>query len=100
MPETRARISTSREPSAWPTASSEIGTAFEATLMVVTGRAGGAAACVEAESPPLAQAAARMAAERSASAGRAAAEGVIGTISSTVSSAGFVGYYTYHPERM
>src|SRR5687767_3666337 len=40
MPVTRARISTSREPSAWPTASSEIGTGCAFTLSVPTCTAG------------------------------------------------------------
>src|SRR4051794_20862093 len=62
MPETRARISTSREPSAWPTASSVMGTTFVATWITVTGMGGGAAPAAPAfASPPLPQAASRMA---------------------------------------
>src|SRR5678815_3770826 len=40
MPVTRARTSTSREPSAWPTASREIGTGCAFALMVATCRGG------------------------------------------------------------
>src|SRR5258706_665696 len=43
MPETRARISTSRDPSACPTASTERGTRACATFTTVTGIGGGAA---------------------------------------------------------
>src|SRR4051794_30677731 len=52
MPETRARISTSREPSAWPTASMEIGTFWVATRIVVTGSGGGAAPAAPALAEP------------------------------------------------
>src|SRR5947199_6304634 len=41
MPETRARISTSRDPSACPTASSTIGTRRGSAVSTVTGIAGG-----------------------------------------------------------
>src|SRR5262245_49655740 len=44
MPVTRPRISTSREPSAWPTASSETGTAFVTAFTVATCRGGASAA--------------------------------------------------------
>ena len=54
MPETRARTSTSREPSACPTASSTIGTRCGSTRCTVTGRAGGRAARLSSASGPLA----------------------------------------------
>src|SRR6476659_5936338 len=50
MPDTRARISTSRDPSAWPTASMVTGTFCCATFTTVTGIGGGAAPCAEAPS--------------------------------------------------
>src|SRR5258706_5472776 len=58
MPFTRARISTSREPSAWPTASSETGTFCATARTAVTCIAGGAApACFAASASFLPQAA-------------------------------------------
>src|SRR3954471_7876328 len=113
MPETRARISTSREPSAWPTASMAIGTFLDSTRTTVTGMGGGAPpAALALASPPLPQAARRTA--ETAMAAATAAEWrrrLMGTLAVRDGRAGDLGrspphaggdvrYYTYLPECM
>src|SRR4051794_31442205 len=82
MPETRARISTSREPSAWPTASIAIGTVFDSTRTTVTDMGGGAPpGALALASPPLPQAARRTAeTTRAATAAAEFGRRVMGTL--------------------
>src|SRR5947209_5470343 len=99
MPETRARISTSREPSAWPTASSAIGTDWGATRITVTGMGGGGPTFALA-SPPLPQPASRMAETTKAATAAGEMRRFMGLLAGKAATCGRECRLLYIPKRM